>query len=129
MFADVEAAVVAYLPVQVPSLVGVSVELPNDLKTRVPFALVTRVGGSDDYITDTALVDVDVFGTTRVQALEAARAVHNAMMHLRHSSVNGVLIDLVETETGPSWVNWADENVQRYVMSYRIDSRVSAQPS
>lgn len=128
MYADAEAVVVAYLTAAVPSLAGVSVELPNDLLQHLPYVRVTRVGGGDDYITDSALVDIDVFGSTRVQASDAARSVHNSMMHLRHTSVNGVLIDLVETQTGPSWVNWQDENIQRYVMSYRIDSRVVASP-
>jgi hypothetical protein len=129
MYADAEAVVVAYLTASVPGLAGVSVELPNDVNSNVPFVQVTRVGGSDDYVTDSAIIDLDVFGLTRVQASDASRLVHNAMMRLRHTAVNGVLIDLVETQTGPMWVNWGDENLERYVMSYRIDSRVNSQSS
>lgn len=127
MYADIESLLVTYAAA-VPGIVAASVETPNDLLGQCPFVQVTRIGGGDDYLTDSAQVDLDVFGATRVAASDAARAVHNAMMHLRHTAVNGVLIDQVETVTGPSWVNYQDEHLQRYVMSYVIDSRVVAQP-
>jgi hypothetical protein len=126
MYANVEAVLVAYLAT-VPGIQAVRVETPNDLTSLLPFVQVTRVGGGDNYITDSAIVDLDVIAATRDAASDAARAVHNSMMHLRHTAVNGVLIDLVETVTGPMWVNYQDENVQRYVSSYQIDSRISAQ--
>lgn len=129
MFADVEAVLVAYLPVAVPSLAGVSTDLPNDLINQLPYAQVTRIGGGDDYITDSAIVDVDIYGGPRLAAHDAARLVHAAMMRLRHTAVNGVLIDLVTTNHGPMWVNYTDENIHRYVASYNIDSRVVAQPN
>lgn len=129
MFADVEQVLVAFLPAAVPSLAGVSVETPNPLLETLPFVQVTRIGGSDDYLTDSAIVDLDIFDTTRANASATARLVHDAMMHLRHTAVGGVLIDHVETETGPMWVNYQDENVQRYVCSYLIQSRVVAQPN
>lgn len=128
MYADVEQLLVTYIPAAVPSLTGASVETTNKLLEACPFVQVTRIGGSDDYLTDSALVDLDIFNTTRATASETARLVHFAMMHLRHTAVGGVLIDNVETITGPMWVNYQDENVQRYVASYLIESRVVAQP-
>lgn len=127
MYADVEQVLVAYLPAAIPSLTA-SVETPNTLLQSLPFVQVTRIGGGDDYITDSAIVDLDIFSTSRANASALARLVHDAMMHLRHTAVGGVLIDHVETETGPMWVNYQDENVQRYVSTYRIESRVVAQP-
>jgi hypothetical protein len=128
MYANAEAAVVGYLA-PTPGVAGVSVELPLQLLTQLPFVLVTRVSGADNYITDSATVDLDVFNTTRALAAVTARIIHGRMMRLRHTSVNGVLVDNVETITGPSWLNYQDENVQRYVMSYIVESRVNASAS
>lgn len=127
MYADVEALLVIYLA-GIPDVTGTSVELPANILTRLPFIQINRVGGSDDYITDSATVDVDVFHSTRAEASALARVVHAAMMRLRHTAVNGVLVDSVETVTGPQWINYEDENLQRYVATYQIDSRVGAAP-
>lgn len=127
MYADVEALLVTYLA-SVPDVTGVAVDLPANVLTRLPFIQVNRVGGSDDYITDSATVDIDVFHSTRGAASALARIVHATMMRLRHTAVNGVLVDSVETVTGPQWIDYQDENLQRYVATYQIDSRVCAAP-
>lgn len=127
MYADVETLLVAYLAA-IPGVTGTSVDLPQNIRTRLPFIQVNRVGGSDNYITDTATVDVDTFHNTRSEASALSRVVHAAMMKLRHTSVNGVLVDSVETVTGPQWISYEDENLQRYVATYQIDSRVCAAP-
>lgn len=127
MFADVESLLVVYLA-STPGVTGVSVDLPPNVRTRLPFIQVNRVGGSDDYVTDSATVDVDAFHATRAEANTLARVVHAAMMRLRHTAVDGVLVDSVETITGPMWVSYEDENLQRYVATYQIDSRVCAAP-
>lgn len=88
MFADIEAVVVAYLG-STPGVVGAAVELPPTVINQLPFVLVTRSGGSDDYITDSASADVEVFHATRAQASASARTVHGRMMQLRHTAVNG----------------------------------------
>lgn len=128
MYANAEAVLIAYLA-PTPGIAGVSVELPQQVLTQLPFVLVTRVSGSDNYITDSATVDVDVFNSTRALAAVTARIIHARMMGLRHTAVNGVLVDNVETITGPSWLNYEDENLQRYVMSYIVESRVNASAS
>lgn len=127
MYADVEELLVIYLA-PVPGVRGVAVELPHDVLTRLPFIKVTRVSGGDDYLTDSATVDVDVFHATRAQASALARTVHARMMHLRHTAVNGVLVDSVETVNGPQWISYEDENLQRYVSTYLVESRVCAAP-
>jgi hypothetical protein len=127
MFADVESLLVAY-SATVTGITASSVELPNDVQAHLRFVLVTRLGGSSDYITEHALVDFDVFGVSRAAASDAARALQNALMHLRHTAPGGVLIDDVTITSSPIWVNYQDENVQRYVLSIEIESRVVAQP-
>jgi hypothetical protein len=123
MYADVEALLVTYLAPAGTT----SVELPNTAQDEMPFIQVTRIGGIDDYITDVANVDLDCFGSTRKQAKDTARAVQALMLQLRHTRVNGVLVDQVETVLGPTWVNFQDEHLQRYVMTYAVSSRVTAQ--
>jgi hypothetical protein len=127
VFADVEALLVGYLT-PIPGVVGVSVELPHAALSMLPFVLVTRVSGGDNYITDSATVDVECFHSSRFLASEIARTVHAAMMLLRHTAVAGVLVDYVETITGPQWIDYDDENLQRYLASYLIESRVCAVP-
>lgn len=127
MFADVEALLVIYLA-PVDGVRGVSVDLPQNVLQRLPFIKVTRVSGGDNYLTDSAMVDVECFHATRTQASAVARTVHARMMRLRHTAVNGVLVDSVETVTGPQWINYEDENLQRYVSTYLVESRVCAAP-
>lgn len=127
MYADIEPLLVAYAAT-IPGISGASVELPNDVQSHLPFVQVTRLGGPSNYITERAFVDFDVFGASRAAASDAARALQNALMHLRHTAPGGVLIDDVTITSGPIWVNYQDENVQRYVLSIEIDSRVVAQP-
>lgn len=127
MYADVEALLVAYLA-PTPGVRGASVDLPQDVLQRLPFIQINRVSGGDNYITDEATVDVESFASTRTAASAVARTVHAAMMKLRHTSVGGVLVDSVETITGPMWINYQDENLQRYVATYLVESRVCAAP-
>jgi hypothetical protein len=127
VYADVEALLVTYLA-SVPTVIGVAVDLPQNVLALLPFVQVGRVGGGDDYVTDSAMVDIGCFAPSRAAASAVARAVHEAMMRLRHTAIGGVLVDSVETVTGPLWINYDDENLQRYVSTYVVESRVCAVP-
>jgi len=127
VYADAEALLVAYLA----PVATTSVELPNAAQDQMPFIQVTRIGGQDDYITDTANVDLDCYGKSRRQASDTARAAQALMMQLRRTRVtvagSPVLVDTVEQILGPTWVNFQDEHLQRYVMTYAVSSRITAQ--
>lgn len=118
-----EQVVVTYLKDQC-GLLGVSVETPQDLLSVLPFALVTRVGGPTDYITDMGTIDVDVFNTTRTTALDTMTLVHNRMLALRGTAVSGCVIDDVDVLMGPRWIDYGDEHVKRYIATYTISSRL-----
>lgn len=122
-YIDPEQLVVQYLT-GTCGLQGVGVETPNDLLAELPFALVTRVGGGTDYITDTATVDVDVFNTDRNTASTTAQLVHVRMLALRGTQVSGCVVDDVDVLMAPRWVDFADEHARRYVASYTISSRL-----
>jgi hypothetical protein len=118
-----EQILVAYL-FGTCGLRGVSVEDPQDMLSQLPWAKVTRVGGSSDYVTDNATVDVDVFDTDRTSALTAASKVHARMLAMRGTRVSGCVVDDVEVLMSPRWVDYDDEHTRRYVATYVISSRL-----
>lgn len=121
-YPDVEALLVSYLS-QLSQLRDISVRMPNS--PALPFGLVTRVSGSDDYVTDRPVVDVEVFDADRTTSYTVAAAVHEHMLKLRRARVDGSLVDHVEVITGPRWVDYQDEGLQRHLASYRIEFRAS----
>lgn len=118
-----EQVVVAYLT-GTCGFQGVAVETPENVLGLLPFAQVTRVGGPSDYINDMATVDVDVLNTTRATSLATAILMHQRMMALRGTAVNGCVIDDVDVLMAPRWVDYGDEHLKRYVASYTITTRL-----
>lgn len=126
MYADVESLLVSYLTGKF-NLQGVSAELPADVLDKLPFARVTRVSGGDDYVTDIAVVDIDVFDATRTASLATARQIHAELLKMRRSAINGALVDYAQVVTGPRWIDYEDANLSRYLISVEIQSRITAQ--
>lgn len=126
---DIEELVIIYLS----DLGDVSVELPpvNNADNPIPFPfyLVTRITGGDDRLTDSAVVSIHAFAATRTAASDAARQMHDLMTSLSAKlplTVGGqtVNVDYVETLETPTWVDYGDNTIQRYVGRYRIDTRL-----
>ena len=119
-----EEFVVAYLTALFPN-VGVEMEASPPL----PFYLVNRVTGSDDMVSDYAVVSVHSFATSRTAASDAATAVHTEMKLLTaktsvvvQGSAFGVdFLSVVET---PHHVDYDDKTVRRYVGRYRLGLRL-----
>ena len=129
---DVEDFVVAYLASQsiVPSG-QVSARLPVELP--LPYILVQRVAGGDDYIWDHATIQVDSFHNSETAASDIARAAHHAMRSLSPKTivvVNGVnaTMNHIEFEQTPFWLDYEDPIVMRYLARYVIDVRLPAIP-
>lgn len=126
MYIDAETFVVAYLA----PLGEVRAEMPNAPPT--PFYLVTRIAGSDDGVTDYATVQIDVFDTSRDAARVAARRMH-ARMHALTPAVivttdkGPARIDYRTTLFSPSYLDYRDENLRRYVARYELASRYTSQ--
>lgn len=131
MWCDIEAVLVSALS----GLGRVGTRTPANLLTALPYVQVQRIhGGADDRVTDTARVDVDVFtardptNPNRGAAFLLSEQVRALMLSLRHTEVDGVLIDTVETLTAPAWLDYGDEHVNRYLATYELTSRLLLAP-
>lgn len=119
-FADVEAVVVTHLTATVGAT---STALPGDLEGSLPRTRVAVGGGSDDGVTDEALVDVESFADTRAGAADLAEDSRQAMLGLAASTAGGPLVDWVRTATRPVWVDYKNPAVHRFVATYRVALR------
>lgn len=125
--ADVEELVVTYLA---QTFTNVGVDLPPT--PPLPFYLVTRIAGSSDWVTDSAVVSVHAFAATRTAASDAARAMHNVMNPWTFNpklgftlSTGTAFIDRICILETPAWRDYDDPNLQRYCGRYRIELRLN----
>lgn len=91
------------------------------------FNRISIVGGPDDGFVESALVDVESFAPTREGARNLAEDTRQVVLSLAGtdaSDTGSELIDTVRTETRPRWVNYRNPDLQRYVGSYRITTRL-----
>jgi hypothetical protein len=131
---DVEDVVIAYLTAQniVPAsqISGRMVDNPP-----LPFVLVQRVAGGDDYIVDHATVSVHTFHMDQTSASDTARSIHHAMRQFRaktHVTMpdSSVVIPYgpARTEQTPIYLEWEPSGggavMDRYVARYLIDLRL-----
>ena len=116
MWPDVEKALVAHLAQTLG--VRVSVKAPPDLEHLPGFVRVTRGPGTDDGLTDVPTIDVEAFAPTRAAARALAERARAAMHELSGRRASSVLFDSVRTSSAPSWVDWGNPAVHRYVAVY-----------
>lgn len=115
-FPDIESAVMELLA----DLATNGTVAPSDL--TAPFNRITRYGGADNFITDTARVDVDSFAPTRQVAYALAESVRQRMLGFPWVLTNAV-IDRVSTDAGPHEVAWGDPNVRRFTTAFQVLTR------
>lgn len=130
---DVEDLVIAYLQplVNAGQVLAVSARMPEN--PVMPFILVQRVAGGDDYIWDHATVSVHSFSNTQTSASDVARAAHHMMRALDPKvtvDVDGCAAQVthIEVSETPMWRDYDDPLIMRYVARYLIDVRTPAIP-
>lgn len=98
-------------------------KLPSNLEAALPVIRVSRGPGSDDKITDSPLLDVEVFAADDDAMWTLAEDAREAMHALAGKSVSGALVDSVTTATAPVYVDYGNSAIQRAVASYRLALR------
>jgi len=116
-YIDTEAAVVALLADFTPGT-----RTPVDLRDRLPYVRIYRIGGTDDGVTDAAQVAIDVFGVTRAEAWQVARTVQATMLDRPHATSAGV-VDRVRTATGPTEAPYTDTTIRLVTATYEVQTR------
>lgn len=101
--------------------------LPDDLDKVLeagPVAIVERVGGSMDGVTDRAEVQVSVWAATRNAAWEAIRNIAEEFNRLRFGGrVAGVFVDTTEQISGGIQIASNDPDERRVNAIFRLDVR------
>ena len=130
IFPDVEHA----LTVLLADLGTTGTFLPADLHAEgvMPFHLVGRFTGSDDRITDRAIIGIDTFAGTLGDGRPAAEQVRQRMLAAPHAVTipatvdtpeHVVVIDSAVTGEAPHEVPWGDSTIRRWVSSYTVTLR------
>jgi hypothetical protein len=131
---DAEDFVIAYIVGQnVIAADSISSRMPPQLS--LPFVLVQRVAGGDDWIIDHATVSVHSFGADQTSASDTARAVHHAMRQLHSKTVVTVdsaqwTVNQMTVEQTPIYLEYqesgggavSDRYVGRYILDIRLPS-------
>ena len=131
---DVEDLVIAYLTAQDIVPAGqVAARIPEEM--TLPFVLVQRIAGGDDWLVDEATIQIDSFNMTQTSASTIAREVNHAMRQLRPKTPvtmpdTSVVIPYgpAVVEMTPVYMPWeiaaggavTSRYVARYVVSVRL---------
>lgn len=116
-----EVALVTYLRAETGA--QVATKIPGNVETLPRFVRVARGPGSDDLVTDSILIDVEVFAPAYSAAADLAEEVRQAMHRLSGRKAGAVLVDRVRTSTSPMWVDYKNPATNRFVASYRFEYR------
>ncbi|WP_136244767.1 hypothetical protein [Mycobacterium intracellulare] len=131
---DVEDFIAAYLVAE-GLLPAPQISARLEPEPTLPFILVQRVAGDDDYLVDYPTVSVHSFAENQTAASDLARSAHHLMRQLRPKTpvtMPGNIVvtpyGLTKTEQTPIYVAWEPGGggavMDRYVARYRINLRL-----
>lgn len=124
---DINEFVITWLlPIGDPA--GVGMDRPTG--TILPYRMVNRVSSTDDKVFESNVVSVHTFADTMTNAETAAMATHYRMLALGPPISDQVKVtisndqivqaDEVCTMSGPTWIDYEDNTIRRYVARYRV---------
>ena len=120
-FPDIEAALLDLLaPLVATGHVGTTT--PTDLAGTLPFIRLDVFSGTDDLITDTSRVAVDVFAAKRSDGIPLAEQVRQTIIAYPHV-IGSVIIDRAGTLTRPAETPWDGTGVRRWSATYTVSAR------
>jgi len=121
------------LPQGVPELVTVGsvyrvgTSLPSGLDVTLPYVRVDRVGGRQEKLLETPVLDLDVFHSSRPLAVSLSETISTFLLGYPHAVVlpggRKVILDIIEQVSPPVEVPWDDSNIRRFLSSYQITVR------
>lgn len=128
---DVEDLVIAYLS---PLVATGACAARVPASPPLPFILVQRVAGGDDYVWDHSTISVHSIADSQTAASDLARQAHHLMRSIHPQDAiwvggQAVTVNHVEIEQTSIFVDWQDPILMRYVGRYRIDVRLPAIPN
>lgn len=88
-----------------------------------PLTVVRCIGGTDDRVTNIARIQVQSYGSTRVQARDLAENSRQIVLAAAATSVAGTSLDQTRTEQSPSFVDYGQPGIHRYIAVYRLEYR------
>jgi hypothetical protein len=104
-------------------------ETPSTLQSDLPYIRLTRTGGSDDLVTDTSTVSVDVFAASADDAKATAEQIRQRLTwgpfisDVPFNTAHG-LIDRARTNVGPFMLAPTDsDNLRLCAASYIVSMR------
>lgn len=104
-------------------------ETPLTLQDGLPYIRLSRTGGTDDLVTDTATVSVDVFAADASSAKNTAALVRQRLIRgplladVSFATAHG-LVDQVRTAIGPQMIPPTDsDNLRLCAASYTVHMR------
>lgn len=99
-------------------------EFDQLLESGQAVILVARVGGTDDGVTDRALVQFAVYGIDRPTAWNTSQALQTSVRSLQWGGqVGAVYVDSTATAAGRVQVPDVDPDDRRVITVYQIDTR------
>lgn len=104
---------------------GAPTVLATPVEMTLPLTVVRCLGGNDDRITNRSRIQVQSYGSTRVQARDLAELSRQLIIAAPATTVAGASIDYTSTEQLPSFVDYGQPGVHRYIAMYRIEYRRS----
>lgn len=122
---DVELLVMAWLRDRLDPDVVVRDELDNQLADELPTVQVQRVqaGGDDGFRLDRAFVDVDVYHSTRGEAVALAAEVRGLLLTALPGSVaSGAVVGAVRTLSPPAARPYENPALRRVGATYELYS-------
>lgn len=121
-FQDIERELAEWA-LTLPGVAASGNRTPANLETRLIFVRWTKIGGTDDAVTDRPLVDCDVFASSRDGARRVAETIRTSLRPRVRLSPGGAIIDHVRTSTSPRELPWSNESIMRNSATYSIALR------
>lgn len=121
---DIEKALVAGIRADLEVQCGTKV--PENVEVHTKYVRIARGPGTDDFVTDSPLIDVECFSNVYGTASDLAEDLRQWFHSRTGRKVNGVLVDSVRTASAPAWLDYRNPATNRFVASYRLAYRQTA---